>query len=145
MAVVVLPLLGAAFAAWMELREPGGTAMWLVAAALFLFAPGIAAWALQHSAAPTTTRSIVALVGFAVILGLWLVNVPVRTQPGLYFPGGTPLSGAFLGVLIPLAWSFAVARAQAGLRGRWPDLAFVIGAIWLAVLSPLAFYAALSI
>jgi hypothetical protein len=49
---------------------------------------------------------------FAVILGIWLVNVPVRTQPGLHIGGTTPLSGAIIGVLLALAWSFAVAKAH---------------------------------
>ena len=143
--VMALPLAGAAQAVWIELRESGESAMWLVAGALFLLAPGIGAWAAEHSTSPTAARDLVALGMFVVILGLWLVNVPVRTQPGLYFGGGTPLSGAIIGVLLALAWSFAVAKAHGLLRGGRPILAFVIGAILFAVLGTIALFAGFAV
>jgi len=140
-AVMSLPIAGAIGAAWIELSEPGESAWWVVAGAWFLLGPGLAAWAALHSTSPTATRRLVAFALFAVLFAIWMINVPVRTQPGLYMGGGTPFSGFVIGAVTALGWDIATARAQGRLRQGSVVRAFASGALWLSVLSVIGFYA----
>lgn len=138
--VAAAPIAGAIVAATIELREPGETPMWLVAAACFLVSPVVGAAASARVRSPILLCWLITVALFAVLYGIWIANVPIPTQPGLFFPGASRLSGAVMAGLASLAWYAATNWSLYWLRRESPLLALVFGGLWITGLSAVAFY-----
>ena len=139
LAIAVLPIAGAIVAAWIELSQPGETAVWLVAGAFFLVAPAVGAAATERSAAPRALRWSIAIALFLVLWSIWLANAHVSTIPGVHAGGGSRVSGVVMAALEALAWLTATSRAAFYFRAGHTGRAFFFGAADLIALSALAF------
>jgi len=137
--VAAIPIAGAIAAGWIEMSEPGETPMWIVAGAFFLICPLVAAAATERAASPFRLRAAIAFALFAVLWGIWILNVPLPTHPGVFATGGSLMSGAVMAGLEALAWLFAASQAAAWIRKGAPVVAFLLGGVILVPLSALAF------
>lgn len=133
--VAVAPIAGAIAAAWVELSQPGETAMWIVAGACFFVAPGVAAVATERGPAPGSTRRLIAVTLFVALFAIWLVNVPAPTHPGIHTSGGSAASGAVMAGGAALAWFLSTWWAATWVRWGWPRRAVLFGGCPLALLS----------
>lgn len=145
MTYTLVPILGAIVSAWIELSQPGESPMWLVAGAFFLSAPGVAAVAVSHSEHPVLLRVAVAILLSGVLFAIWILNVPLPTQPGVYAGGSSRASGAVMSVLVAVAWYVASGRALWWLRADHVRRAFAFGGLVLTILSGVAFVVGLDV
>jgi hypothetical protein len=135
------PIAWAMVASAIQMREPGGWAWWVVAGASFLLAPGIAAWAGLHSAAPTAAIRAVALALFAALFAIGIASLPDRSHAGVYLGGGTAVTPLVIAAGIALGWDIGSAQALRRLRAGSAVVGFVIGGAVFAIVSVIAFYA----
>jgi len=138
--VAVAPIAAAIVAAWVELREPGETPMWLVAGVFFLACPAVAAAASARTRFPTLFRLSIGLALFATLYAIWIVNVQLPTHPGVWMSGGSRLSGFVMAALVSLAWYVAAGASLARIRKGSPLIALVVGGLLFTFCSAIAFY-----